>query len=252
MLRYIFNTLQFQLSGGIFLNIELFNKCSKNILIRINNNEFFLLKPCEKKMIFWDGIDEFDVSVRKEETSFFEKKKFRKKYILAVETKYKFSNIGKKDISLTFVRELVRVTGDAYYDKLVLCEKTGNFSECSSICDVERIKSVYKKRYYLNNILVSPFEHLTFLCLCILILTLVFAVKINFAFSFIFLIVAYFFIWILDNLIRKFSNIFHKKVFNVEDDKSEFEKILSEQHIDNFYRTGIIKAYNDEISRDEI
>ena len=234
------------------MKIEFFNKCSKNVLLKINNNDFFLLKPLEKKIILIDRIDQFDLTIRKEETSFFEKKKFRNKYILAVETKYVFNGINDEDISLTIVREEVRVTGEAYYDKLVLCERTNIVNEYNSICDVEKIKSIYNKRYYLNNILISPFEHLTFLCLCILILTLVFAVKINFLFSFVFFIIGYLFIWILDNILRKLSNMFHKKVFDMEDDKCEFEKIITEQYINVFYHMEILQAYNNEIAKDEL
>ena len=250
MLRYIFNEYHFK--AGDFMKIEFFNKCSKNVLLKTNNNESILLKPLEKKVILIDSIDEFDLSIRKEETSFFEKKKFRNKYILTVETKYIFNGTNDEDISLTIVREEVRITGEAYYDKIVLCEKTRIVNEYNSICDVEKIKSIYNKRYYLNNILISPFEHLTFLCLCILILTLVFAVKINVLFSFMFFLIGYLFIWMLDNIIRKFSNIFHKKVFDVEDDKCEFEKIVTEQYINNFYHMEILQAYNNEIKIDEL
>lgn len=234
------------------MKIDFFNKCSKNVLLKINDNEFFLMKPLEKKIILLDGVDKFSLIIRKEESSFFQKKKFRKKYILTVETKYVFEDMGNKDISLTIVRETVRVTGEAYYDKLVLCKKASNVNEHSSICDIKKIKSIYNKRYYLNNILISPFEHLTLLCFGILILTLLFAVKIDLLFSFVFFIITYLFVWILDNVIRKLSNMFHKKAFAIEDDKSEFEKIISEQYINNFYQMEILQAYNNDISRDEL
>ena len=55
-----------------------------------------------------------------------------------------------------------------------------------------------------------------------------------------------------DNIVRKLSNFFGKKIFDIEDDKTEFNKILSEQYLNTFYQNDFLQAYNNDIYRDEL
>lgn len=233
------------------MKIEFFNKCSKNVLLKINNDEVFLMKPLEKKTVVSENTDTFTLRIQKEEASFFEKKGSHRGYKLTVETQYAFEPVGNEDISLTIVREVAHVAVNAYYDRLLLCEKPDNAHEYSTICNAEEMKSVYSKRYHLYSILVSPFENLTSFCLGALVLTLVFAVKINVLFSIAFFILAYLFIWILDKVTEKISDRFYKRVPNADDEKSEFEKIITDPYLNHFYNAGT-RAFADDIVRDEL
>ena len=232
------------------MKIELFNKCRETILINLNNTDCFAVRPFESKMVSINSMDEFYLTIRKEESSFVEKNFFYKKYILSVVTKCIFSSI-QDDIHITFTREIVRVTGDSYYDKIIL-STDADFDEYYSVHNAEIIKAKYKKNCFFKNILISPFEHLTVLCILIFVLTIVFAVKIGLLFSCVFFIFAYFILWVIDNTVRKLSNFFGKKIFDIEDDKTEFNKILSEQYLNTFYQNDFLQAYNNDIYRDEL
>lgn len=235
------------------MKVTFLNKCGKNVLLEIHDNDFFLIRPLEKKTLIVEDLDTVKISVRKEESSFIEKSLFNKKYIVTIKTTYSFCNKESEEILLTIVRETHRITGNMYYDKIILCENNDITKECNnSACDTEHIKSFYNKRYALYNFFVSPFEHLTLLCVSIFVLTVVFAVKINLLFSTIFFIVAYILIWILNNTIGKLSDLFHKRAFGVDNDKKEFHTALTENYINAFYQEEIPQAYNDDIKRDEV
>ena len=234
------------------MRIDLYNKCSKDVLIQIDNGDCFKMKPLEKKCILIEGTDEFEIKVRKEENSSLQKNKGWSRYILTVETKYNFQNIINEVVSITIVRETVRVSGDAYYDKVILRSNQSPVSEYSSVSNIEYIKAIYRKRALFYSIWVSPFEHFTAICLCILVLTVVFWVKISWKFSIVFFLISYFLIWILNNVVRKIGDSIFKKTLGMVNDKTEFDQILSEKYINEFYKVEILKAYNDEIIRDEL
>ena len=234
------------------MKIKLFNKCSKKIVVRIGCGDGFVLLPLEQKEIQLNPSDKIEIDVRKEEHSFFQKRAFYRKYVLTVETKYSFCCEESNDLLLTFVRETVRITGDTYYDKIVLVEKKDCINEYNSVCEVENIKAVYNRKHFLYGLFISPFEHLTFFCLSAVILAIVFAVKIGWLFSSVFFIASYTVIWIIDGVIKNLSDLFGRKIGGIENDKTEFNAALSECYINDFYKSDTLMAYKGEIDRDEL
>lgn len=176
-----------KLVEGVNMEICFLNKCSVNIFISVNDKEAFVLEPYEKKVISLDKDHENTLTVRKKDESFLEKTAFKKVYKLTVETAYALSITGNDSVMLVFVRECVRVIGNAYYEKIILKDKHDYCIEKhNAICGLNHIRKVYKRRQLAYWLLVSPFEHMTLLCLAIIILAIVFACKISVLFSLLF------------------------------------------------------------------
>ena len=217
------------------MRIDFYNRCSKDVLIQIDNGNYFKMKPLEKKYILIECTDEFEIKIRKEETSNLQKNKGWSRYILTLETKYNFQDIKDEVVSITIVRETVRISGDAYYDKVILRSNQHPVSEYSSISNIEDIKTIYRKRYLFHSIWISPFEHFTGICLCILVLTVVFWAKISWGFSIVFFLISYFLIWILNNnknnCIGKYARECVKEKFSENKVSEQYGKVYEKSNI---------------------
>ncbi len=163
------------------------NKCSVNIFVSVNGTEKFALKPHENKEITLDDFCGLALTVRKENKSFLEKSFLRKKYKLTIETAYELSSTKNESLTLVFLRECVRVGSNVYYEKIILKNKPVHCIEKRNVIfGLNFIKKTYNKRRWTYLLLVSPFEHMTLLCLVAIVLAIVFACKINILFSLLF------------------------------------------------------------------
>lgn len=234
------------------MDFNFVNKCSVSVLVSVNDKEKFTLGPHENKMITLDDFYKINLIVRKKDESFLEKTVFSKKYKLTVETAYELLITDNEPVTFIFLRECVRVSGDAYYEKIILKNKPACCVEKNNvICGLNIIKKVYNKRRLAYLLLVSPFEHMTLLCIAVAVLAIVFAVKISIIFSCLFFLIAYTVITGIDFLAGKFCDRFYKKVLNADSEKEEFEKILDNNFLNTFYSDERLKAFNDEIFIDE-
>lgn len=234
------------------MELELSNKCSTNIVVSLNEQEKFVLSPRENKKTSLDSAEIINVTVRKEDGSVFEKNMFHKEYKLTIETGYSFRVDGRNVLPLVLLRECSRVSGNAYYEKIVLKDPPGEYlAEHNKICDSKSIETMYNKRYLAYELFVSPFEHLTGLCVAAFILAIVFACKIGLMFALIFFLISYSVITAIDMAFSKLEDLFNFKVLKLKNDKAEFEEILDENYLNSFY-SGKLRAYMDEVYIDEV
>lgn len=235
---------------GVLMRIKLFNKSSKNIIVRINGFDQITMSSMERREIVVPQSDEIFASVRKEEDSHLEKKVFQKIYKLTVKTNYTIKTQGNEEINLIFIIQSVRVSGDAYYERVII--KGGSpICQSNSVCNTEEVKKIYKRRWLFYQIFISPFEYLTSMCVTVVVLTVVFAVIIGIPFSILFFFISYAVILFLNCILGKFSDSFFRKFCKLEDEKTEFLNLLSPKFVNDFY-TGSFNAYNGEINLDEI
>lgn len=230
--------------GIKIMDIELSNNCSKTIVVSVDNGNRFCLYPNEKKkVVLSSDADNVVITVRQEECSYFKKTFFHKNYRLSIETKYVFFAADNESMTLEFLREIVCVKGNVYYEKIILKNKPNNFiSEYSKICELESIERIYNRRYIIYQIFISPFEHMTFLCIIAFIISIVIAFMVGIIFSLVFFVISYSMILGLNLICHKLFNLFSKKILKIEDDASEFKKILNEEFLNEFFNKHIFNS----------
>ena len=210
------------------------------------------MEPLEKRVVSVAKADKIAVTVMREDPSSFEKSLFNKRYKLTVESRYTFLVTEKPELFLTLLRETVRITGSAYYERIILKEKPEQcIDEYYRVRDLRDIKKLYNKKDFFRRVFVSPFEDMTGLCIIAFVLSLVLAFKIGILFSVLLFLCLYGLISALDMLVAKSSDSFFGKIFGIRNDRAEFEKILSEQYINDFYKSDLSDAYLNEIHIDE-
>lgn len=232
-------------------NLTFYNNCSRTIMLSVNEGDEIAILPKQTISMLIDTYDILKVHMRQKNKSNLQKKAFQKSYHLTLLTKYEFP--FNKDLCFNLTREIHRISGNVYYEKIVL---NSNYEipirETNYVCEKENIKRIYKKRFTLYLVFMSPFEHLTGLCILLAILGVILWFKWSWKVSIIYLISAYIFLILLDFIIRKISNLFFKKVFKQEDDQTEFYSLLESQYIDNYFNNPMKETYMNDVKIDSI
>lgn len=231
-------------------NIKFFNNCSRTILLIINSETKLTILPYQSNSVAVNASDLLEILVRQEDESCLKKSFIKSRYFLTIETKYVYENVCE-EVCFEMCREKVRISGDAYYERIFLTSKTiFPIAEKNFVSNKEEIKKTYRKNFIYYSLLVSPFEHLTGLCIAFLIVGIVLTYKLGWVPAIIYFMCAYLFVQILNYFIDKFCNCFFYKTLGVKDEKTEFYNILKDEYASNYYNDSFRKAYLNDIEID--
>ncbi len=214
------------------------NKCSQEVAILVNDIYKLDILPNNTEALDIDEFEKLEIKIRQKKDSL-----FFKKYRLTIETKYTLIE-NSNEISFDIKREIIRVTADSYYEKIILDNPYVTISnERNCICDLEKIKSIYKKRNAIYSFFISPFEHMTGLCIVLIVLSFILFYKIGWKVASVSFVLSYLFIFILDHIVGKCSDFLFKKSKFFVNDKSEFNTIIDDKYVNDFFNSTDRKAY---------
>ena len=219
------------------------NRCGQEILICINKKYNLVLPANKESFCEIPQNEQIELVLRQKKETRLEKKSFRKTYRITVETKYIVKSF-EDEIRFDVAREVIRVNGNVYYEKIHLYSPHDHITmETNCLTNIDSITKKFTQSNRLYMLFISPFEHVTGLVLIALALSVILGVTTGWGIAVGVFLLVYGLICIVNYAITKSSNFFLKKIFHLDDDKTEFFLITSNEYASEYFKDPNRKAY---------
>ena len=229
------------------MNVPFFNHCRYAVLVRVGTAEPIRI-PAHKMAWIECGASTFDVSIRRDTESYFEKS--WSSYVLVLETWYHCENLRENDI-LRITREKARVDVNVYFDRLFL---TANIASCRvqsyMVAGAEAMKKRFQKSRRAHFFLSSPLETMPGLLVLLLVLGIILTFNFGLQFAAVYFPCAYIFSLLLSWVIDQFCVSFLTFLCKIPSDKREFYRCFQNEWISAYYANPERKAVMDEVEID--
>ena len=229
------------------MNITFINGCNHEIALKIDDTVSVCLQPRETTSVTRQDAETMKLTVCRTSESV----KIKSVYHLVIETEYVFFNVSDNE-TFYITREKIRFSLNASYDRLFVqpsIAATEKISENYRIPDEEQMKRIFAKEMRGNFIFDTIWA---FLALIIFLtgigirLTSLFGWKV----ALVYFPLAILFVIALNLLIDKLWRGASKKVFKVDDDKTEFYRYFENEFITDYYSNADRTPYMGHIETD--
>lgn len=213
------------------MNIIFKNNCRYAALISIESEKTIRIKPYDTVNISYEDKQELNFIVKQEAVSY----KKNSKYILMIETRYKFGNVDNNEL-FTISREKTCVSGRIFYDKLFMkSENAICFAEYNNVLGAKEVRDMFNKSQIKYYLFLSPIEHLTGWVIIFAVLGIFVVHKTSMIFSIIYFVSCYLLVLIMDCIMRQIDNTIFEKSFEHMDEKTEFLYYLENKTVDEYF-----------------
>lgn len=212
------------------MNIRLINQCRYRIVLCMDDGGPVFLQPFETRDITRSDSDVLRISAKRDWPSTLE----ASVYHLVVETDYHFSNV-RDGATFTIIREKIRFALNASYDRVFLLPARAYLlSETYRIVGEEEMKKAFRhsrRGDFIFESILNALGLLIVLGIAGLSLTLIWGWRI----AVIYFPLAFLLIFALNLFASKFSNTVFRRLFQVKDEETEFERYFECDFIENYY-----------------
>lgn len=229
------------------MNITFINSCNHSIALKIDDTVSVCLQPRETTSVTRQDAETMKLTACRTSESV----KIKSVYHLVIETEYVFFNVSAND-TFYITREKIQFSPNASYDRLFVqpsIAATEKISENHRISAEEQMKRIFAKEmrgdFIFDTFLFSS-TLIIFLTGIGIRLTSLFGWKV----ALVYFPLEILFVVALNLLIDKLWRGVSKKVFKVDDDKTEFYRYFENEFITDYYSNADRTPYMGHIETD--